>query len=750
MSIESPPTSRPPRLNPFLFPPDTDFRFTLLIASVVGASLFIYETIYNGFTSLDPARFSLQLECVKAGSLDPAASPGGLSEWSTALGVALEAEEDCLEPFRQAESAWLASGVILLLLVAILIYWLLPPWKIWRGKLTLLKVENAPEVVAYLAGLCGEAGLRRPPVFLWNPLNPVISGLAFGRLGRYYAALSGGLVTRFYTDRPAFRAILLHELAHLRNADVDKTYFAVAIWQAFVVAALAPLIAVQPYFLIFALDFSWRAIALVALVYLTRNAVLRARELYADLQASKWDEPTGSLGRVLETLPQPKIGRWQAPLQVHPHPVERRQTVADTRRLFPMSFWEVFSTGVAVTVGFGSVNTFLGIVIKSTPLREFIISPVSFLITALIFAPLAVGVVGAGVWRMTFAALWQGRALGGAGRLGVSLGLGLLVGQMLSFESSMGLLLFAEENDLTAYLAFFLVSALWGMVLLASLFLFFRWITAGAWLWLETANSSRALRRAYGIGQIVTGGLLTLWLGLLLLVYDAAVHLSSILVDIPLSGFEIALGGLAFAFLAVAYLALQPLTALLFVGLWAFPLAAWFRRQQIAKAQDMSWAFFDPLPQTPALPQQPPLRPGLALAVGLVSGFAFCGLLLIIRIVLRLSLSEAVRDSDQYKLALYYGQVAMATLMQAGAAAIVAGWAKRLGILHGLFAAFTAGGVMAAGVLSINLLFGGSISVDIIWITFSQVINWGAFLSLPLAVCVAAAMGWLRQLRPIK
>ena len=51
----------------------------------------------------------------------------------------------------------------------------------------------------------------------------------FGHAGRSYLALNGGLVTRFYKDRELFRIIVLHELAHIRNADVSKTYFAVAI-----------------------------------------------------------------------------------------------------------------------------------------------------------------------------------------------------------------------------------------------------------------------------------------------------------------------------------------------------------------------------------------------------------------------------------------------------------------------------------------------------------------------------------------
>ncbi len=39
--------TRKARLNPFLFSPDTNFRFVLLIISILGASLFAYNNIYN-------------------------------------------------------------------------------------------------------------------------------------------------------------------------------------------------------------------------------------------------------------------------------------------------------------------------------------------------------------------------------------------------------------------------------------------------------------------------------------------------------------------------------------------------------------------------------------------------------------------------------------------------------------------------------------------------------------------------------
>ena len=44
-------SSSAPRLNPFAFRAATDLRFVLLIASVLGASLFVYNWLYTLFLS---------------------------------------------------------------------------------------------------------------------------------------------------------------------------------------------------------------------------------------------------------------------------------------------------------------------------------------------------------------------------------------------------------------------------------------------------------------------------------------------------------------------------------------------------------------------------------------------------------------------------------------------------------------------------------------------------------------------------
>jgi Zn-dependent protease with chaperone function len=338
--VNSPTRGRVTRLNPFAFPSDTDIRFVTLIVAVIGASLFIYYALYYAIpTNADYSRM-IEPQCF-------AAHPP-YSGNSTAQQLAqVTAYFQCVKPLDQSEAEWVSLGMALLLSVAGAIYWAFPSWKIWRGGLKLLGTENAPpDLVAYLRDLCRESGLSRSPVFLLNPYRSARSGMTFGRLGRYYVVLNSGLVMQFRTARPAFRAVVLHELGHIRNADVDKTYFTIAIGWAFGVAALVPWVAVQflppwrfdqTFFLNF-FNVGWRILILAVLIYLTRNAILRAREVYADVRASVSDGQADALGRVLQALPRPKGRHWQYLLRKHPDPQERCQALDDTSRLFRLEW----------------------------------------------------------------------------------------------------------------------------------------------------------------------------------------------------------------------------------------------------------------------------------------------------------------------------------------------------------------------------------------------------------------------------
>jgi Zn-dependent protease with chaperone function len=730
MSSGTPAASRPPRLNPFVFPSDTDFRFVLLVVAVLGASLFIYSLIFFSIPVNQKFYFDTFAHCWdirnRAGPPLPktieelAVNPEGV----LALQVAFA---ECRAPAERANAAWSIGGAALLLVVTGVIFWLLPTWKIRRSKLTLLSARDAPDVVAYLEQLCREAGLTRPPTFLWNPLNPVNSAIAFGRPGRYCVALNGGLVTRFYTDQPAFRAIMLHELAHLRNADVSKTYFAVAAWQGFVIAGLVPFtlcMFVTPLGAV--LNLSWRVLALTVVVFLMRNAVLRTREVYADVRASVWDGPMGAIRRVLQALPVPQATHWRSALRLHPDPEERCRVLDDTSQLFRMGFWVAFGTGVVAMIVAPSVVTFLASLLTGVPQ-----SGLEVLGGVLVFAPLAAGVVGLGAWRATFAALAQGRLEHGAGWLGIGLGLGVIAGRALSFTGTGYVNVLADQTPELPFVSV-LLEFFWGALLLAGLVLFVWWIVAGASAWLEVAAAHRSPRPTYIVDLTIASLWLAVWLGFLISAHELGL---------------IALRLLTFDPISVVWSVVQhPFTILMMLSLWAFPLAAWLWRARTSSVTDASWAFLDSAPRPLALPRQMPLRPGLAFTTALVGGVGYCGLLLVIRIALRLTIPEAQRSSDDFILNFFVGTIALAALMQTGVAVVTAMWVRRLGWVHGLFAAFVAGCVMTVGILGLNLLFGGTLDPTFVWNVFSQVVNEGALLALPFVLIVSALSG--RLLRP--
>lgn len=717
MAAQSQIAVRSPRLNPFAFPSDTDSRFVLLIVSVLGASLFIYSAVYFSIPATRDYWLNVQLECW---DIRPAL-PDDLAEFaSPEIRAAQMAFEQCRAPAERSNAFWIIGGVAMLMGVAGLIYWTFPGRKIRRDRLVPLSAEDAPEVVNYLTQLCRAMKLSPLPAFLWNPLNRASGGLAFGRLGKYYVSLTGGLVMQFYTDLPAFRAVILHELAHLRNADVDRTYFAVAVWQAFLIAALLPFsVTVFENGWAYVFSVSWRVAALAGLVFLIRNAVLRTREMYADVRASIWDGSTHALDRVLNSLSRPGAGTWHNLLRVHPHPDIRRQTLQDPGRLLPMGAGDAFVTGVAAAVALPNIIPVMTALLTGTDSAGL-----ESLAAVLIVAPLVVGVVGLGAWRTTFAALERGKARRDPGRLGLALGLGILLGVLLSFRSVIGMETTAAFSAAEA--AF---QIMWGILLLTSLFFFLRWIATGASAWMEVMIANRSPRNFYSTGLIVSGAVLAIWLGFLFYIRTLGVAVFFVLAE-PLG--------------TLWSVVQHPLTLLGIVSLWAFPLAAGLSQRRASSVSESSWAFLDSSSQGRILMRKAVFRPARAWIIGLTGGLLYCALLLTVRIGLRLGLPETVRSTDEFRLLFFIGQVGVAALLQAGVAALATAWVPRLRAAHGMFSAFVSGLVMTAGIVLLNILFGGTYTLPAAWNTFSQVVNEGALLALP-AIWGVLVLSWLIQ-----
>ncbi len=558
MATESPVAPARSHPNPFAFPSDTGFRFAVLILSVLGAGLIIFDLVFLSIPTIQRWFLRSHVTCF------------GLHGTSTEMTNL----NHCLAEVRLAQVGWSLGGTLLLLLVAVLMYWYYPAWKMRRNELRSLDAEDVPEVVTYLEELCREAHLETAPVFLWDPLNPAIYGLALGRWGRYYIVISGGLVTRFYTDRPVFRAVVLHELAHLRNGDVSRAYFTVAVWRAFLVVVLGALLAVQLWYLntspLTVATLTVGVAALTGLVYVIRNGVLRARELYADVRASLWDGPDGALVRVLESLQRPEH-RWLGPiLRMHPDPHARRLAVENPGRLFRLNFWDTFVAGVAAGIVLPDLVYLLSLatqgVLTSVGTSPWIASAVA------VGIPTA-GVIGAGAWREAFAAHIGDSSELRTWRLGLGAGLGLAVGHILALtalvarSSAAGTQVGEQWSTrpivLSATLA---VNVFWFTLLLIVLILLSIWISDSARAWLQSDATRRSPRPAFWANVLAAGFVLGVGMGLVLMLRNVSIT------ELPLIRQE----GMA-SYLIVQPLQLwaslhHPLVLPGLITLWALPL----------------------------------------------------------------------------------------------------------------------------------------------------------------------------------
>ena len=186
-----PPRPRQPRLSPFVFPPDTTFRFALLVVAVLGANLYVWNWLWLAFGA---DRGDVRDDYLRCTSIRPALDISGVDP--ATYDRVSRAFSECINEINRPLAWWMVGGTVLLLAVAALISLLFPTWISRRRRLRPLPREDAPAVAEELEALSAEAGLDEEPRWVWNPLDPSPTGLAFGRPGNHAVALMGGLVTR--------------------------------------------------------------------------------------------------------------------------------------------------------------------------------------------------------------------------------------------------------------------------------------------------------------------------------------------------------------------------------------------------------------------------------------------------------------------------------------------------------------------------------------------------------------------------
>ncbi|MEV1328476.1 M48 family metalloprotease [Micromonospora costi] len=362
-----------PAAGPRVAPAAFRAYFALLVGAVLASSVVVFlalDTHLGDGTAA--ARLAACADAFDAAAAEVEAA-GAVDDEQRRATVTADFRA-CLRPVLARPIALAGAGVGLLILVAVALYLAEPWWIVRRNRARRLPPDLAPGLADDLTDPLRHLGLDRAPEWWLAPLRPTAGGRVFGLPGRRCVLLDAGLLVLRATDRAAFRAVVAHELAHLRNRDVDLTYLTVAVWRAFLLVAALPVLVLlahpgllreptrwRPAASAAALSGSFRLLglllALTCLVYLLRNAALRTRETYADVVAASADAGR-ALPAVLERLP--RSTRWLDRWGAHPPPGDRLRAVRDPATAAAPSHGELVAAGLPAGVLTTNLSAFAG------------------------------------------------------------------------------------------------------------------------------------------------------------------------------------------------------------------------------------------------------------------------------------------------------------------------------------------------------------------------------------------------------
>ncbi|WP_441249098.1 M48 family metalloprotease [Kitasatospora sp. McL0602] len=427
-----------PRIDERALGAGTTVRFAMLLVLLLAASgSMMLPAIYGGLHSDSVLGYQ---SCELAAGVDPVRGGDAISA-AGVLGqdVAFLA---CLAKYAPPPPWWEIVGWPALLSAAAGVLLLaLPAWKARRGRVVpLALLDQDGELGDLLAGLAATAGLARVPRVVVDPAAASTGAVVFGRTRRPVVCLHGGLLASRRSDLERFRAVLLHELAHIANRDVSITYATVALWRTFLAVVFVPYLAWQGSLIHSQLRWwNWHdngpsavrnlllPAVMVALVHLARADVLRSREVYADLAAVRWGADPHSWavtvpdsgGRLRRAL-----ARLREPWSTHPHWHQRRDALTDPAALFGVQALPMFLTGAATTlIAFHLFYALAPYNLGSEGLEQLV---------ALAPAALVTGIAGVALWRsVVYAVLTSGRVPTGI-RAGLWLGAGSVAGALLT------------------------------------------------------------------------------------------------------------------------------------------------------------------------------------------------------------------------------------------------------------------------------------------------------------------------------
>ncbi|WP_432932773.1 M48 family metalloprotease [Microbispora sp. CA-135349] len=217
----------PPRIDERSMVAGTTVRFTLLLVLLLVSSGSMMQSVINRLYGAD------NYGCLLAAGGDP---NQGIQSYAARITRYFAAVQTCRDRFEPEAPLWLTLlWPALLVTATVVLFRCLPRWKARRGRFVPLEaIDHDGEIRRRLADFAAVAGLDRLPRVVVDPAAASTSAVVFGSNRRPIVCLHGGLLARMSTDPTAFRAVALHEFAHVRNGDVTLTYTTIAVWRVFI------------------------------------------------------------------------------------------------------------------------------------------------------------------------------------------------------------------------------------------------------------------------------------------------------------------------------------------------------------------------------------------------------------------------------------------------------------------------------------------------------------------------------------
>ncbi len=263
--------------------------------------------------------------------------------------------------------------------IPLFIYWdykKFPKKIIKDAKLKEFDKKKYPEHHEYIEKLHEEyLSTEKKPTLMVQPLDTSKSAFTFGAKSQMFIGLPGGLIKIFRKNINAFKSIYLHEMGHIVNRDVEKTYLANSTWRSIflTLSILYGIFILHKIYLIlgtfyfgilsgYDMDYIISAINLgksvslyggillyflffLGIIYVLRNQIIRTKEFYADAKVLELEKSPEMIVKTLEESGVEQYSRFEILKKFHPHINERIQVLENNRSLFIPSLWVAFSIG---------------------------------------------------------------------------------------------------------------------------------------------------------------------------------------------------------------------------------------------------------------------------------------------------------------------------------------------------------------------------------------------------------------------